>query len=68
MPTVEFVINNCFFLYKIRVVGLLPLALNEKMPDVLLYGRAGYLYSLLLLKKIGWEDPERDRLIRQVMI
>lgn len=38
------------------------------MPDVLLYGRAGYLYSLLLLKKFGWEDPERDRLIRQVMI
>jgi hypothetical protein len=37
------------------------------MPDVLFYGRAGYLYSLLLLKKIGWEDPERDRLIRSVI-
>jgi len=49
-----------------RVVDLLPLALNQKMPDVLLYGRAGYLYSLLLLKKLGWEDPDRDRLIRKV--
>uniref|UniRef100_A0A2S2QV03 LanC-like protein 2 n=1 Tax=Sipha flava TaxID=143950 RepID=A0A2S2QV03_9HEMI len=50
-----------------KIVGLLSLALNEKMPDVLFYGRAGYLYSLLLLKKIGWEDPERDRLIRSVV-
>jgi len=55
-----------FVFGKNRVIGLLPTALNEKMPDILFYGRAGYLYSLLLLKKIGWEDPERDRLIRQV--
>ncbi|XP_060855743.1 lanC-like protein 2 isoform X2 [Metopolophium dirhodum] len=48
-----------------KVVDLLPLALNQKMPDVLLYGRAGYLYSLLILKKLGWEDPDRDRLIRK---
>jgi len=47
-------------------VDLLPLALNQKMPDVLLYGRAGYLYSLLILKKLGWEDPDRDKLIRKV--
>lgn len=60
--------NFCWYYFdKYRVVGLLPVALNEKMPDVLLYGRAGYLYSLLLLKKIGWEDPKRDRLIRQVI-
>ncbi|XP_060855740.1 lanC-like protein 2 isoform X1 [Metopolophium dirhodum] len=50
-----------------KVVDLLPLALNQKMPDVLLYGRAGYLYSLLILKKLGWEDPDRDRLIRKVV-
>jgi len=36
------------------------------MPDILLYGRAGYLYSLLLLKKFGWEDKNRDKLIREV--
>jgi len=47
-------------------LDLLPLALNKKLPDTLLYGRAGYLYSLLLLKKLGWEDPDRDRLIRKV--
>lgn len=50
-----------------KVVDLLPSALNKKMPDVLLYGRAGYLYSLLLLKKLGWEDPNRDGLIRKVV-
>lgn len=37
------------------------------MPDGLLYGRAGYLYSLLLLKKNGWVDAEGDKLIRQVI-
>lgn len=52
---------------KKRVVDLLPRALNEKNPDVLLYGRAGYLYSLLVLKSIGWDDPERDELIRKVL-
>ncbi|KAF0761778.1 lanC-like protein 2, partial [Aphis craccivora] len=50
-----------------KVLDLLPLALNKKLPDILLYGRAGYLYSLLLLKKLGWEDPDRDRLIRKVV-
>lgn len=61
-----FYYNLFIILFKLRVIGLLKLALDTKMPDELLYGRAGYLYSLLLLKKIGWEDPERDRLIRQV--
>lgn len=54
----------CFLWY--RVLDLLLLALNKKLPDILLYGRAGYLYSLLLLKKLGWEDPDRDKLIRKV--
>ncbi|XP_025196704.1 lanC-like protein 2 [Melanaphis sacchari] len=50
-----------------KVVNLLPLALNEKMPDILFYGRAGYLYSLLLLKKLGWDDRDSDKLIRKVV-
>ena len=33
------------------VISLLPIALDEKAPDELLYGRAGYLSCLLLLKK-----------------
>ncbi|XP_026817792.1 lanC-like protein 2 [Rhopalosiphum maidis] len=50
-----------------KVESLLPIALNNKMPDNLLYGRAGYLYSLLFLKKQGWEFPDRDKLIRKVV-
>jgi len=57
-------INFWFFLWY-RVLDLLPLALNKKLHDILLYRQVGYLYSLLLLKKLGWEDPDRDRLLQK---
>ncbi|XP_050422284.1 glutathione S-transferase LANCL1-like [Adelges cooleyi] len=50
-----------------KVTDLLPRVLDEDYSDELLYGRAGYLYSLLLLKRVGWKDPQRDKLIRQIV-
>ncbi|XP_050529848.1 lanC-like protein 2 [Daktulosphaira vitifoliae] len=50
-----------------EIVGMLPLALDPKTSDEILYGRAGYLYSLMVLKNLGWNDVNSDDIIRQVV-
>lgn len=41
-----------------QLLGLLPLLSSKDMPDELLYGRAGYLYALLHVKKSLPEEHE----------
>ena len=52
------------------VMALLPGALKEGIPDELLYGRAGYLSCLLLLRKHLPEDlcrqAEMEKAMRKV--
>lgn len=56
--------------YLHSVVSLLPETLKERVPDELLYGRAGYLSCLLLLKKYLPEElcqqVELDQIMRKV--
>ena len=56
--------------YLHSVVSLLPETLKEKVPNELLFGRAGYLSCLLLLKRYLPEElcqqVELDQIMRKV--
>ncbi|XP_076758502.1 glutathione S-transferase LANCL1 isoform X1 [Xylocopa sonorina] len=53
----------------LKIKSLSPIVLNEDsdLPDELLYGRAGYLFSLLFLNSNISPAPIEDKLIRQVV-
>ncbi|CAL7935428.1 unnamed protein product [Xylocopa violacea] len=53
----------------LKIKSLSPIVLNESndLPDELLYGRAGYLFSLLFLNANISSAPIEDELIKQVV-
>ena len=53
----------CFRLHELKDTVLQ----DERLPDEMLYGRAGYLYSLLLLRKYLGDAAVSQTVIDQVM-
>ena len=41
--------------------------LNSDLPDEILYGRTGYLYSLLYINKVMGQDTIEPNIIKEVL-